>query len=421
MGVGDPTGIVPARDFESSASTPIAAPDQRGTTSASRAEDLQSLVSDALRRLAETTASTRACAWAERADGQPYVLAARFRDQSSVQPPDTEAMAALRTVFADERAVDLGARGETSPLAQLARRHGLSSAMPLLSTHGERIAMLLLGGDEDQPGRVRPRTLAALASAAERLRAPITASAALARLNALDAEVCRLDRLSVLGDLLTEVAHEIRNPLVSMKTFLHLLPQRRDDAEFTGDFREVVLEELARMERLLDTLLEHARPAANRTGEAALEAGAQFGRVFDSLARLLEQRAHEREIELASEIDPALGDMAIGEDALRQVLMNLVLNALDASPASSRVVVRAGAAEQCLAFSVEDQGPGIPASIRARLFEPFFTTRDDRVGGLGLAITKKLVENAGGRIYVEDAAHGGARFCVEVPWSAASR
>ncbi|MCP4036174.1 MAG: HAMP domain-containing histidine kinase [bacterium] len=375
--------------------------------------DLQSMVSDALRRLAETTGSARACAWSERPDGELYVLAANFRDETSPTKPDRETMAALAPVFEAGHAVDLGTEGKQ--LARLMADHGMSSGVPLVSSHGERIAVLLLGGTDDPPGRVRPRTLAALMSTAERLRLPATAASARARLTALDAEVCRLDRLSVLGDLLSEVAHEIRNPLVSMKTFLHLLPQRHNDEEFTGEFREVVLEELGRMERLLDTLLEHARPAVNLTGGGERTETSDLACVFESLVRLLEQRANEREVELVSQIEGATDQIAIGEDGLRQILLNLVLNALEASPASSTVALHASSTPERIAFSVEDCGPGVCEVSRDRLFEPFFSTRDDRAGGLGLAITKKLVEAAGGTIRVEDAASGGARFCVQLP------
>ncbi|MCP5042703.1 MAG: ATP-binding protein [bacterium] len=137
--------------------------------------------------------------------------------------------------------------------------------------------------------------------------------------------------------------------------------------------------------------------------------------MFESLVRLLEQRANEREVELVSQIEGATDQIAIGEDGLRQILLNLVLNALEASPASSTVALHASSTPERIAFSVEDCGPGVCEVSRDRLFEPFFSTRDDRAGGLGLAITKKLVEAAGGTIRVEDAASGGARFCVQLP------
>ncbi|MBW2391568.1 MAG: hypothetical protein JRG89_24510, partial [Deltaproteobacteria bacterium] len=179
--------------------------------------DLQSLLAGALKRLVEATASVRACAWAQRPDGEPYVIAATQRDTTSAESPDANSMAVLEPLWSSERPIDLGADSGASPLTKLAARHGMSSAMPLVASDGERIAMLLLGGADDPPGRVRPRTLAALGAAVQRLQVPAAAANALARLGKLDAAVCRLDRMAVLGDLLAEVAHEIRNPLVSVK------------------------------------------------------------------------------------------------------------------------------------------------------------------------------------------------------------
>ena len=377
--------------------------------------DLQSLLADALRRLAESTGSLRVCAWAWRPQGEPYVIAAAYRDTTSPKSPDANALAALETLWTTDRPIDLGASDAPSALAQLAARYDMSCAMPLVSTGNERIAMVLLGGPDDPPGGVRPRTLAALGATVARLRTPAAAATALARITELDAEVCRLDRLATMGSLLAEVAHEIRNPLVSVKTFLHLLPDHLDDPDFQGEFRSVVLEELQRMERLLDTLLEHARPATNRVASETAHDTADLERVFSSLLGLLKQRAAECNIELSTEIDLATDDIAIDEDALRQILLNLMLNALEAAPFSSRVTLRAQRFDTKVEFSVEDQGAGVSESMRNRLFEPFFSTHDDRAGGLGLAITKKLIEGAGGSIHIETGSDGGARFCVSLP------
>ncbi len=377
--------------------------------------DLQSLLANALGRLAETTGSVRACAWTQRPDGEPYVIAAACRDATSPESPDRASFAALEPLWASQQPIDFGADGASSALSQLAARHGLCCAMPLVSDDGERIAMVLLDGAADPPGRVRPRTLAALGAAVQRLRSPATAAKTLARLCKLDAEVCRLDRLAVLGDLLAEVAHEIRNPLVSMKTFLHLLPDHLEDPEFQGEFRGVVLDELQRMERLLDTLLEHARPLVSGVEHEAAHDASSLESVFASLARLLEQRATEGSVTLCAEIDATADDIAIGEDALRQILLNLILNALEAAPASSTVTLRSQLLDATVEFSVEDQGSGVPEAARARLFEPFFSTRANHAGGLGLSITKKLIENAGGSIRIEPGDTSGARFCVSLP------
>lgn len=227
-------------------------------------------------------------------------------------------------------------------------------------------------------------------------------------------ELERLDRMAKLGELLAEVAHEVRNPLVSMKTFLELLPDHADDPEFTDDFRKLVLEELGRTQRLLDALLRQARPEPSRIAEKEEAPCSRVEDVIDALARLLEKRAGRNEVTLSTQLGEALPSVAIGEDALRQVALNLVLNALDFAPPSSRVTLRAFAAEKSVSICVEDEGPGIEDGLRERVFEPFFSTREDRTGGLGLAIAKKIVEQAGGSIHVEAGPAGGARFVVRL-------
>jgi signal transduction histidine kinase len=264
---------------------------------------------------------------------------------------------------------------------------------------------------------VRPRTLAALAAAARRLEAPGAAAAALSRLGRLDEEVRRLDRLAALGDLVAEVVHEVRNPLVSVKTFLQLLPQRIDDPEFRVRFFDVVTNELRRIERLLDVVLEHARPR----GPQGVEAAAAVGPVLTSVARLLTHRALERGVQIEIETGEALPAAQLGEDRLRQVLLNLALNAIDATPTSGKVRLAARATPTGVELTVEDQGPGIPPELRPRIFEPFFSTKRDRPGGLGLTISRRIVEESGGSIAVDDGPGGGAVFRVGLPAANLSR
>ncbi|MEE8476235.1 MAG: ATP-binding protein, partial [Myxococcota bacterium] len=106
---------------------------------------------------------------------------------------------------------------------------------------------------------------------------------------------------------------------------------------------------------------------------------------------------------------------AVSEDRLRQVVLNLALNAIDATPTGGAVLLRGRAAGSSLELIVADQGPGISPDLRSRVFEPFFTSRSDRPGGLGLAISRRIAEEAGGSIQIADGATGGAEFRVLLP------
>jgi signal transduction histidine kinase len=390
-------------------STPVAPAGEGatdGTSSVASDPDLQTLLARAVVRLADDTGCGRASAWGRDASGAPAVLAARW--DGPCAPAASEA--ALQALATLRCATDLGGPGLAAPLAELGREPGFGAASPVRAgTHGA-VVFLLAGGPQDPAGRVRPRTLAALDAAAQRLALPVGAALAAQRLARLDAEVRRIDRLAALGERVAEIVHEIRNPLVSVKTFLQLLPDRAHDPEFRQSFFEVAGEELRRVERLLDVVLEHARPAEVDAGEAR----APVAPTLAALARLVSHGAARAGVELEVDAADALPAAAIGVDALRQVVLNLLSNALAASPAGARVRLAARERGAALEISVEDAGPGVPPALRERIFEPFFSTRADRPGGLGLAISKRIVEEAGGSIAVEDAPGGGSRFRVSL-------
>jgi signal transduction histidine kinase len=117
----------------------------------------------------------------------------------------------------------------------------------------------------------------------------------------------------------------------------------------------------------------------------------------------------EKLVRLEVEAAPSELRAPMAADALRQVILNLALNAVDVTPAEGRVRLLASAGDG-LEVRVEDQGPGVPPELHQRVFEPFFTTRAARPGGLGLAISRRLVESAGGILDVVDAEGGGAAF-----------
>jgi signal transduction histidine kinase len=370
--------------------------------------DLRGLLSSAVERLREVTGFEWAVAWARREDGRPYLVAAAFSGQPPVPPDeaDFQAAATLRG------ATDLGEAGLPAALRDLGERHGCRAATPVAARRGEPTAILLLGGTrgpESDP--VRPRTLAALDAAAQRLAAPLDAALAFGRLGKLNDEVCRLDRLAALGSLCAEIAHEVRNPLVSVRTFLQLLPERRDDPEFLTRFFEVVTDEVRRMERLLDLVIEYGGPGDGSSGAAS----APVATVLDAVGDLLRHYAQARGVTLTCEAEADLPGVAVSQDGLRQVVLNLTLNAIDATAERGTVHLQGRAVERGVELIVADEGPGIPEALRARVFEPFFSGHSHRPGGLGLAITRRIVEEAGGSIAVADGASRGAEFRIRFP------
>jgi signal transduction histidine kinase len=366
----------------------------RGTT----IRDLQTLLSAAVQRVQKISEATAVVAWTLRETGEPYVAAAAFSGDPPVTPDasDFRSLAKLSGVTRLDGSSDLIAIG---------RRHCFSVAVPISGELGEAVAVLLLG-----PETPRPRILGQLKREAHRLQAPIATALAVARIERADRDVRQLNRLASLGALSTEIAHEIRNPLVSMKTFLQLLPERWGDPEFFDSFLTVVSNELRRMERLLDVIVEHARP----DGETADHRPADVSAAIDANLALLDHRARKQQVRLESKIPGDLPAVTLGEDHLRQVLLNLLLNAIDATFPGGRVVLSAKRVGDSVDIIVSDEGPGVPTERQSEIFEPFFSTRSDNAGGLGLAITRRIVQDAGGEIRVSDRDAGGAEFAVRL-------
>jgi signal transduction histidine kinase len=375
--------------------------DRRAASRAPRGtaiRDLQTLLSAAVQRVQKISEATAVVAWTLRETGEPYVAAAAF----SGDPPVTPDASDFRSVA---RLPGVTRLDGSSDLIAIGRRHRFSVAVPISCENGEAVAVLLLG-----PETPRPRILGQLKREAHRLQAPIATALAVARIERADRDVHQLNRLASLGALSTEIAHEIRNPLVSMKTFLQLLPERWGDPEFSDSFLALVANELRRMERLLDVIVEHARPG----GETADHRPADVSAAIDANLALLDHRARKQKVRLESKIPGDLPAVTLGEDHLRQVLLNLLLNAIDATFPGGRVVLSAKRVGDSVDIIVSDEGPGVPAEQRSEIFEPFFSTRSGSAGGLGLSITRRIIQDAGGEIRVSNRDAGGAEFAVRL-------
>lgn len=371
----------------------------------------QTLLMKALQRLERQDDIAATVAWALEPDGRPIVIAAQPADAATRIQPTVDAYRALATLERVQRLTDTGLARELAELAE----QGISAAAPIPGLGSMPSAILLVY--PRKVGRtLRPRSIAILGEVASKLANTLSTSMALDRMSQLDGAVRHLDRMATLGGLVSEIVHEIRNPLVSVKTFLQLLPERLEDPEFHQDFREVVSDEVSRLERMLDDLLRHARP----TTPAPVDAEARLGDAIETTLQLLTYRCRERGVSLETAIRPELPALGVSQDALRQLLLNLMLNATKVTPSGGRILVSADWSRETanhIELRVEDDGPGLDEGLRRRIFEPFWTTRDQHAGGLGLAICKRIAEDAGGTIEATAGPGGGACFRVVMPVS----
>jgi signal transduction histidine kinase len=238
----------------------------------------------------------------------------------------------------------------------------------------------------------------------------------------------RANRLAALGVLSAGLAHEIRNPLVAMRTFAQLLPERWEDEEFRREFAHVAVAEVDRIETLVRELLHviHESVRDTDTAPAVPASGHESGKApelttlaatAEALLPLLRLQALSKGVDLVFEAGDPM-KVAAEPPRLRQVVMNLVLNAIDATPDGGSVALICGGHDEGHArratLRVRDSGGGIAAADLPHIFEPFFTTREHGTG-LGLAITHEIVRACDGSIRVESTPGGGATFVVELP------
>ncbi len=219
----------------------------------------------------------------------------------------------------------------------------------------------------------------------------------------------RANRLSSLGMLAAGIAHEIRNPLVAVKTFLDLLPQRMHDVEFLGEFRELSQSELKRVNDLISDLLALGKSTT------AQRRAIELAGTLEPVVRLMESTARKRHIRIEADLDGSLPAVWADPDQLKQIVLNLLLNAIDAGPSGSVVTLIARAPDAAMAtIDIHDQGPGIPAEQLESIFEPFFTTKETGTG-LGLSLVHQMVVEHGGEISVRSEPGRGTTFHVTLP------
>ena len=221
----------------------------------------------------------------------------------------------------------------------------------------------------------------------------------------------RTDRLASLGSLTANLAHEIRNPLVTIKTFLDLFPQRYRDKEFRGDFLKLTSSELDRLNTLVTQLLSFARPA-----QPNVENG-DINQVLADVIQLVTVEANKRNIAIDMNLQETRQAL-LDEDQMKQVFLNILLNAFEAIKNHGRISVTSRDIQKndttYVQVEITDNGKGIPEKIVEHIFDPFFTTKK-KGGGLGLSISHQIVQEHKGTIEVESRAKKGTTFVINIP------
>lgn len=222
-------------------------------------------------------------------------------------------------------------------------------------------------------------------------------------------QVKRADRLSAIGQLAAGLAHEIRNPLASIDGAAEVLDVAGDQPELRKETVGIIRKECSRLNRLLTSLLDFARPRHPEWGEVDL------AKVLNSAIDLVSHSAG-KDIRFHKEIAGRIPSLPGDEEQLTQVMLNLTLNAAQAMPEGGDVWLAVKQVEDGIAIQVRDQGAGIPEENMDKIFDPFFTTKDAGTG-LGLSVVHQIVTQHGGTVSVTKNHDKGTTFSLFFPQS----
>ncbi len=231
------------------------------------------------------------------------------------------------------------------------------------------------------------------------------------RLMVLQTELVQRDRLASAGRLLAQLAHEIRNPIASIRNCLEVLRRRTAGEPDAQRFADMAIDELLRMHELTEQMLDVHRP---RDPEGSASDVTRVAQEVASLLKAGTEPGTELNVSVVGSGRPVA---RIAPDSLKQVLLNLGLNAREAMRDQGPIEIVISSKEGRVRLELLDRGPGIPPEILSRIFDPFFTTKSQVQGvGLGLFTAEAIVRTYGGRIEASNRTDGpGARFTIEFP------
>jgi signal transduction histidine kinase len=229
----------------------------------------------------------------------------------------------------------------------------------------------------------------------------------------LERELAERERLALLGQMAASISHNLKNPMGSIKTILQVQMENPELPESLRGETQIVLDEIGRLSSKLNQLLRFSRPAV-RGG--SVEGSCDVAAVIEEVAGVLRHEAERRGVTLELHLSTNGARAAAAADAVSDIVSNLLVNALEATPRGGHVNVGAAANNGSCVLTVLDNGPGIAAEAREKLLQPFFTTKTQGTG-LGLAIVARRVAEVGGRLEWESPAseERGTRFRIVLP------
>lgn len=226
----------------------------------------------------------------------------------------------------------------------------------------------------------------------------------------------RAEKFSFLGNLAARLAHEIKNPMTAIGTFIQLLPQKYEDQEFRSSFYRIAMEETVRVNNLITDLLDLVK-----TRESHFESS-DLNELIEKMVTLMSPQSNAKNIEVVRSFDPRLEEVWMDSEKMKQVILNILSNAVEFSPVGGKIEISTRVSPRepkHVQIEIRDHGIGIPAAMSEKIFDPYFTTKkksNTHSGtGLGLFIAHQNVHDHGGQIEVKSREKDGALFIVTLP------
>jgi len=234
----------------------------------------------------------------------------------------------------------------------------------------------------------------------------------------------RSEKFSFLGNLAARLAHEIKNPLTAIGTFIQMMPQKYNDEEYQKDFHKIAMEETRRINNLITELLDLVN-----TKKSHMELN-DLHRLIDTMIILISPQSNAKEIDVSCQFDHNIGKVWMDSEKMKQIILNLLSNAIDFTPEGGKIeLITKNCTEKgkqdTISIEIRDNGPGIPLAHIDRVFDPYFTTKHKSNmhsgTGLGLFIAHQNMQDHGGTIEVKSKINEGTVFILNMPVNNSNR
>lgn len=229
----------------------------------------------------------------------------------------------------------------------------------------------------------------------------------LTEIHRLQSEMRQREKMAAIGNLAAGIAHEVRNPLSSIKGFATYFAGLFDEGSENQKAAKVMISETERLNRVISELLEFTRPSDFKLEKADMNV------VLDTVSRLLQQDAISKGIEIVTQVDQGLPQIQLDADRIVQALLNIGLNGIQAMESGGQLSINVRASGSSVLITVSDTGVGIPEENKANIFDPYFTTKNKGTG-LGLAVVRKIVEGHGGSVDISSLEGKGTTFTISL-------